>query len=291
MCDEKTEQDVEKYLHERRITRRDFSALSAGAALSLMLPSTVNAMSVTEREVLIDTPDGAADCYFVTPSEGKHAAVIFWPDILGLRPAFRQMGKRLAESGYSVLVVNPYYRTDKAPLVPLGGSFADPEIRSMLLPKARSLSADTCVTDGNAYVDWLDQQASVDSSRKMGTAGYCMTGSYTFRLAAARPDRVAAGASFHGGRLVTDQADSPHRLIKNARAEFLVAIAENDDESEPETKNVLRKAFEKANVKAEVEVYAGAMHGWCALDSRAYNEEQANRAWARMLDLFAKRLV
>lgn len=290
MCDEQTEQETLAYLKERGITRRDFNTLGAGATLSLLLPSSARAVSVTERDVLIDTPDGVADCYFITPGEGKHAAVVFWPDILGLRPAFRQMGKRLAEAGYSVLVVNPYYRTDKAPLVPLGASFADPEIRSLLMPKARSLSADTCVTDGNAFIDWLDQQPSVDTSRKVGTAGYCMTGSYTFRLAAARPDRVAAGASFHGGRLVSDEADSPHRLISKTKAEFLVAIAENDDERAPETKNVLRSAFAKANVTAEVEVYAGAMHGWCALDSRAYNAELADQAWLRMLALFAKQL-
>lgn len=291
MCDEQTEKETQAYLKNRGITRRDFNALGAGATLSLVLPAATGAQSVAEREVLIDTPDGVADCYYVSPSDGKHAAVVFWPDILGLRPAFRQMGKRLAESGYSVLVVNPYYRTDKAPLVPLGASFADPEIRELLMPKARSLTPDTCVTDGNAYVDWLDQQASVDSSRKVGTAGYCMTGSYTFRLAAARPDRVAAAASFHGGRLVTDSAESPHRLLNKTNAEFLIAIAENDDEREPDSKDVLRKAFEKANVAAEIEVYAGAMHGWCALDSRAYHAELADRAWARMLDLFAKQLA
>ncbi|MEM9209306.1 MAG: dienelactone hydrolase family protein, partial [Pseudomonadota bacterium] len=193
MCDDLTNKDVEEYLQRHGLTRRQFSIGSAGVALSLMLPPVANALDVVEKDVMIETPDGESDCYFVHPAEGAHAAVIVWPDIVSIRPAFRAMGKRLAESGYSVLVVNPYYRTYKGQIVPDGKTFRDPGIRDLLMPHARSLSPETCVTDGRAYVEWLDQQSSVDSSRRIGTTGYCMTGSYVMRLAAAIPDRIGAG--------------------------------------------------------------------------------------------------
>ena len=232
-----------------------------------------------------------ADCYFAHPAEGHHAAVLVWPDIVGLRPAFRMMGKRLAESGYSVLVVNPYYRQAAAPVVGEGASFQDEATRNILLPLARSLSAQTNRTDAKAFIAFLDDQPAVDTSRKIGTTGYCMGGPITVRTAAAVPQRVGAGASFHGGRLVTDGDDSPHLLIPQLQASFLFAIAENDDEREPDTKNVLRERFEAAGLAAEIEVYAGAMHGWCPPDSRVYNEQQAERAWARMLHLFSTALA
>jgi carboxymethylenebutenolidase len=201
------------------------------------------------------------------------------------------MGKRLAESGYSVLVVNPYYRTHKGQIVPDGKTFRDPGIRDMLMPHARSLSPETCVTDGRTFVKWLDAQPSVDTGRKIGTTGYCMTGSYTMRLAAAIPDRIGAGGSFHGGRLATDADDSPHLLVPQMKAGFLIAIAENDDERDPNAKVLLREAFDSAGVEAEIEVYAGAMHGWCPPDSAVYNEAQAERAWSRLLVLFEKELA
>lgn len=291
MCDELTVKDDEAYLSKAGISRRNFGKIGAGATLAMMLPPVANAQDVVEQEVMVSTPDGEADCYFVHPASGAHAAVIVWPDIMSIRPSFRLMGKRLAQSGYSVLVVNPYYRTVNGRITPEGGSFGDPAIREILMPHARSLSPETCVTDGRAFVKYLDQQAAVDTSKKIGTTGYCMTGSYTIRLAADMPDRIGAGGSFHGGGLVTDAADSPHLLASKVKAGMLIAIAENDDEKEPDAKNVLRASFDAAGVDAEIEVYAGAMHGWCPPDSAVYNEQQAERAWGRLLALFEKQLA
>ncbi len=292
MCDEETVEDNEKFLRQPgRLSRRQFNALTAGTALAMLLPRTADARDVTERDVRVQTPDGLADCYVVHPASGKHPGVIIWPDILGLRPAFRLMGKRLAESGYSVLVVNPYYRSAEAPVVPEGTSFQDPSFREIVLPLARELTAETHVTDARAFVRFLDQQTAVDTTRKIGTTGYCMGGAITMRTAAAVPDRVGAGASFHGGRLVTDGADSPHLLVPRMKAHFLFAIAQNDDERDPEAKKALRESFDKAGLPAEIEVYEGAMHGWCPPDSPVYNEAQAERAWSRLLVLFETALA
>jgi len=290
MCDDLTNRDVEAYLRNHGLNRRDFNKLGTSAALAMMLPAVANAVDVVEDDVMVPTPDGESDCYFVRPASGAHAAVIVWPDIVSIRPAFRAMGKRLAESGYSVLVVNPYYRTHRGQIVPDGKGFRDPGIRDLLMPHARSLSPETCVTDGRAYVEWLDAQESVDTNRMIGTTGYCMTGSYVMRLAAAIPDRIGAGGSFHGGGLATDSEDSPHLLAAQMKAGFLIAIAENDDERNPQEKVLLREAFDAAGVEAEIEVYAGTLHGWCPPDSAVHHEEQAERAWARMLDLFERRL-
>jgi carboxymethylenebutenolidase len=286
MCDELTNKDEEEYLKRPGLTRREFNGATAGLALAAMLPPVANALDVVEQDVMVPTPDGEADCYFVHPAAGKHAAVIVWPDIKGIRPGFRAMGKRLAESGYTVLVVNPYYRTHKGPLIAKGEYFRDPAVRERLMPHARSLSPETCVTDGRALVSWLDQQSAVDTDRKIGVTGYCMTGSYTMRLAAAMPERIGAGGSFHGGGLATDKPDSPHLLAPQMQAAFLIAIAENDDERNPGEKVLLREAFDKAGVEAEIEVYAGTLHGWCPPDSAVYDEEQAERAWGRLLALF-----
>lgn len=287
MCDETTERENDAFLARNgQISRRGFTVMTAGAAVAMMLPRTASAADITESDVSVPTPDGMADCYFVHPSAGKHPGVIVWPDIVGLRPAFRQMGKRLAESGYAVLVVNPYYRGAKAPVVAEGASFQDTATRDTLMPLARSLSAETTVTDAKAMVAFLDSQDAVDTSRKIGTTGYCMGGPFTMRTAAAVPDRIGAGASFHGGGLVSEEENSPHLLVPEMQASFLFAIAENDDERDPEAKNVLRQSFDDAGLAAEIEVYAGAMHGWCPPDSRVYNETQAERAWARLLVLF-----
>ena len=292
MCDENTVEDNEEFLRKSgSITRRQFTALTATATLATLLPQSANAADVIESEVSVPTPDGEADCYFVHPSSGKHPGVIVWPDIVGLRPAFRLMGKRLAEAGYSVLVVNPYYRTATAPVVGEGASFQDPATREILMPLARSLSADTNVTDAKAFVEFIDQQSSVDTSRKIGTTGYCMGGPITMRTAAAVPDRIGAGASFHGGGLVSDNPNSPHLLVPDMNAQFLFAIAANDDERDPTAKDVLRDTYADAGLAAEIEVYEGAMHGWCPPDSRVYNEVQAERAWARLLVLFDTALV
>jgi carboxymethylenebutenolidase len=215
--------------------------------------------------------------------------VLVWPDILGLRTAFRQMGKRLAESGYAVLTVNPFYRSKRAPVVPEGATF-DEATRGIVFPLAQQLNATTHVSDAKAFIAWLDQQPQVDKNRKVGTTGYCMGGPITMRTAAAVADRVGAGASFHGGGLVSQNPDSPHLLVPQMKAQYLFAVAQNDDARDPEAKNVLRDTFAKANLDAEIEVYP-ADHGWCPPDSQVYDMAQAEKAWARMLALFERALA
>ncbi len=292
MCDDRTVRESDDYLKGRNdLTRRRFTALSAGAGLSMLLPRGADAQEVTEQDVEVTTPDGVADCYFVHPASGRHPGVLVWPDILGLRPSYRQIGRRLAESGYSVLVVNPFYRSARSPVMPEGATFQDESVRNTVFPLARQLNADTHVTDARAFVDFLDVQAAVDPDRKMGTTGYCMGGPITMRTAWARADRIGAGASFHGGGLVTGRPDSPHLLVAEMDAHYLFAIAENDDDNDPEVKNVLRETFAAAGLPAEIEVYEGALHGWCSLDSSVYNEAQAERAWSRLLVLFETALA
>ena len=292
MCDERTFRDADAFLSRgETLTRREFGMLSAGIGLSVVLPAPALAVEVSGADVLVTTPAGEADAYFVHPTEGRHPGVLMWPDAYGLRPAKKQMATRLAQSGYSVLVVNPYYRKGRAPLPPPGVSFSDPEGRKLIVSLMGSLTPEAQVSDARAYVDYLDAQPSVDPKRQMGTLGYCMGGPITLRTAWARADRIGAGASFHGGRLVTDGEDSPHRLIPELDARYLFAIAENDDAQEPEVKDVLRRAFEERGLEAEIEVYAGALHGWCPPDHPVYNEEQAERAWSRLLVLFEKALV
>ncbi len=287
MCDEKTVDDWKQYLNRSEdLTRRQFGALSAGVGMAMFWSQAAGAVDVTDADIEVSTPDGVADCYFVHPSSGRHPGVLIWPDALGLRPTFKQMGKRLAESGYSVLVVNQYYRERKAPVAPEGASFADEDVRNTIRPLMGTLNPDTHVTDATAFVGFLDRQDAVDSNRKMGTMGYCMGGPITMRTAAALPDRIGAAASFHGGGLVTNAPDSPHLLVPKMKAHYLFAVAENDDERQPEAKNELRDAFAEAGLPAEIEVYEGAMHGWCPPDSRVYNEAQAERAWSRLLVLF-----
>jgi carboxymethylenebutenolidase len=287
MCDQDHFEDDKKAFEALGlVTRRQFGAL-VGAGISLMLPKVVNAVAVTEADVNVTTPDGTADCYFVHPTTGAAAAVLFWPDIFGLRPAVRQMGKRLAESGYSVLVVNPFYRTKKAPTAPAGAATPIADVR----PLAQSLNETTQMTDAKAFVAWLDQQPSVAKNRKVGTQGYCMGGPIAFRTAAAVPDRIGAVASFHGGGLVNETPNSPHLLAAKTKAQFLICIAANDDQRSPNEKNVLKETFAKASLPAEIEVYEGAAHGWCPPDSGVYNEPQAEKAWSRLLALYGKALA
>jgi carboxymethylenebutenolidase len=284
MCDQDHfEEDCQEQESLGLVTRKQFGML-LGAGVSMLLPQVANAAAVTESDVTITTPDGSADAYFVHPATGSAPGVLIWPDIFGLRPAFRQMGKRLAESGYSVLVVNPFYRTQKAPTAKNGGGTPIQEV----MPMARTLNATTHMTDAKAFVEWMDKQASVAKNRKVGTQGYCMGGPIAFRTAAAMPDRVGAVASFHGGGLVrADAPDSPHLQASKTSARFLVAIANNDDSRAPEEKNVLKETFAKAKLSAEIEVYEGA-HGWCPPDSRVYSEPLAEKAWARLLALYSK---
>jgi carboxymethylenebutenolidase len=287
MCDQDHfEKDRQEYENLGRVTRKQFGIM-LGAGMAMMLPKVANAVAVVESEVNVTTSDGVADCYFVHPASGTAPGILVWPDIFGLRPAFRQMGKRLAESGYSVLVVNPFYRIKKAPTADAGSATPIEQLR----PLAQTLSETTHMTDAKAFAGWLDRQPSVAKSRKLGTQGYCMGGPIAFRSAAAVPDRVGAVASFHGGGLVTDKPNSPHLQAARSKAQFLIAIAENDDMRSPNDKSVLQETFAKANLPAEIEVYKGAAHGWCPPDSHVYNEPQAEKAWRRLLELYGKALA
>jgi carboxymethylenebutenolidase len=281
MCDQDHfEEDLKKY------SRREVGTLAAVLGVAAVLPRSAHAVDVQERDVAIETPDGECDAYFVTPTAGPHAAVLVWPDIFGLRPAMREMGKRLAEEGYSVLVVNPFYRQTKAPSAPNGASTPIAQV----MPQMQALNATTHTTDAKAFIAWLDAQPEVDTSKRIGTIGYCMGGPIVMRTAAAVPDRVGAGGSFHGAALVTDGPESPHLLIPQMQGQFLIAVAENDDMRDPEAKNVLREAFAAAGLQAEIEVYPAA-HGWCPPDMQVYDEQQSERAWSRMLAMFETALA
>jgi carboxymethylenebutenolidase len=288
MCDQDhSQEDLLKFEALGLVTRRQFGVL-LGAGVAMMLPQVKNPVAVTESEVNIMTPDGTADGYFVHPSTGTAPGVLVWPDIFGLRDSFHKMGKRLAESGYSVLVVNPFYRVKKAPTAEKG---AATPIQG-LLPLMQGIQNPALqATDAKAFIGWLDKQASVAKNRKMGTQGYCMGGPIAFRTAAAMPDRVGAVASFHGANLVSDGPDSPHLMVAKTKAQLLVAIAANDDMTRPNDKTVMKDTFTKANLKAEIEVYAGAQHGWCPPDSGVYNEAQAEKAWSRLLALYGQALA
>lgn len=296
MCDEQVFANHDEFARRTGdLTRREFGVLSAGVGLAAIWPPAAEAagerLEVVGQDVEVVTPDGRADCHFVHPLKGRHAGVILWPDAFGLRPMMKQMGRRLAESGYAVLVVNPYYRKQKAPFLPEGASFADPPTRDKIMAMMATLSPATHAADAKAFVDHLDAQPSVDRGRKLGTMGYCMGGPITLRTAAARPDRIGAAASFHGGGLVTDKPDSPHALASKMKASFLIAISEDDDQKEPHAKDVLRETFAKQGLEAEIEVYVGALHGWCPPDMPVYDEEKAERAWSRLLALFGRALA
>lgn len=287
MCDHDAMDVMQK---AGELNRRQFGALGVGASVIAMLPRAANAADVSESEVTIKTPDGTCDAHFVHPKTGAHAAILVWPDIFGLRDPFRQMSKRLAEYGYSVLTVNPFYRTQKAPTAPPNPNFQDPATREALFKLAGTLNATTHVTDTKAFVAWLDEQKQVDKKKKIGTEGYCMGGPMVLRAAATRADRIGAAATFHGGGLTTKNPDSPHLGIAQSKASYLIAIAENDDKQDPTSKDILRKTFDDAKRPAEIEVYA-AQHGWCAIDSAVYKKDQAEKAWARKIELYKKALA
>jgi carboxymethylenebutenolidase len=286
MCDQDHfEQDRLDFEARGLVTRKQFGKM-LGVGVAMMLPKVANAVTVSESDVNVKTPDGTAEGYFVHPATGTAPGVLVWTDIFGFRPAFKQMSKRLAESGYSVLVVNPFYRVKKAPTAEKGSATPIPS----LMPLAQSLNETTHMTDAKAFIAWLDQQPSVAKNRRMGVQGYCMGGPIAFRTAAAVPDRIGAVGSFHGGGLVTEMPNSPHLQASKTKAQFLIAIAANDDMRSPNEKNVLKETFSKANLPAEIEVYEGAAHGWCPPDSQVYNEAQAEKAWARLLALYGKAL-
>jgi carboxymethylenebutenolidase len=283
--------DLDEFARRAALTRRQFGAMAVGASLAALLPRAAHAMETAGAALDIRTPDGVADAYFVHPVNGTHPAVLMWPDIFGLRPAFKAMATRLAESGYAVLVFNPFYRTRRAPTAPEHPDFNDPPTRDALMALAHSLVPATVVTDAKAFSGFLDNQSVVDARRKMGTMGYCMSGPFAIRTAAACADRIGAVATFHGGGLVTKGPDSPHALIPQTRAHYLIAIAANDDERDPGAKIALRESFNRAHLTAEVEVYAGTQHGWCPPDSMVYNHDQAEQAWERLLGLLNRSLT
>ncbi len=296
MCDQHSVDDmIELNKRSGDWTRRQLGQAGLGTAAAFLVPAGANAggkaLAVKEAEISIKTPDGTADTYFVHPASGRHPAVLIWTDILGLRPAFRQMARRLAESGYSVLVPNPFYRTRPAPIVPPGATLQDEKTRSALFALMGTLSAQTHLTDAKAFIAFLDAQPAINTRRKIATIGYCMGGPIVLRTAGAFASRIGAAASFHGGGLVTEKPDSPHLYIKQMRGQALIAIADNDDKRSPADKDLLRQTFAAANQPAEIEVYAGAMHGWCPPDSIAYNKDAAEKAWSRMLAMFDKALA
>ncbi|HKY89638.1 MAG TPA: dienelactone hydrolase family protein [Nevskiaceae bacterium] len=289
MCEK---DDLEAFARlDQGVTRRRFGLMTLGAGFAAALPGLARGVETKGQDVDIPTSAGTADAHFVHPASGRHPGVLIWPDIMGLRPAFKSMATRLAESGYAVLVVNPFYRLKPAPTSTPPVDLNNPETRKALLGMKDTLTPETTQVDAKAFVAFLDQQGPVDTGRRIGTAGYCMGGALVMRTAAAVPDRVGAGATFHGGGLATDAPDSPHRLIPGMKAQFLIAIAANDDEKEPAAKDMLRTAFAQAKLPAEIEVYAGTKHGWCPPDSHVYDADQAEKAWGRMLALFGRALA
>ncbi|HTQ36000.1 MAG TPA: dienelactone hydrolase family protein [Steroidobacteraceae bacterium] len=281
MCD----QDYANQLLPGALSRREFGKLGLGAGFAALLPRAADAAEVTESHVDIRTPDGTCDAHFVHPVAGAHAAVLVWPDIFGLRPAFETMGKRLAESGYAVLTVNPFYRQQKAP------TSTSTTFNQGMMQMMNALTADGEVRDAQALIAWLDTQKAVDTKKKIGTTGYCMGGPFVLRTAGTVPGRVGAAATFHGASLTTKNPDSPHLQIAKSKASYLICIADSDDQKDPTSKDILNKTFEDAKLPHEVEVYKGAQHGWCAIDTQAYNKDLAEKAWARQLALFSKALA
>jgi carboxymethylenebutenolidase len=286
MCDELTAADNARFLAEA-MSRRAFGAAAAVAGIGILLPVPANALAIKGRDVTITTPDGTADAYFVAPASGKHPAVLVWPDIMGLRPAFRQMADRLAQSGYAVLTVNQFYRSTRAPFVQPGQGF-DAALGEKVGPWRKLLAPEAVTRDGKAFVAWIDKQPEVDSKRGIGTTGYCMGGPMVMLTAAGSPGRVRAGATFHGGGMASDEMLA---RIPQMKASYLVAIAANDDAKAPDDKEKLRAAFAAAKLPAEIEVYQDTLHGWCPPDSKVYNQAQADRAWQRLIALFDKALA
>jgi carboxymethylenebutenolidase len=277
------------------VSRRGFIARSIAAGLVVATgPSIAAELAVIESDVTVKTPDGTCDAAFVHPASGAYPGVILWADALGLRPTIRDMAKRLAADGYSVLVPNPFYRVSKAPQFMTAATldFKKPETMDRIRPLMSSITAAGAVEkDAPAYVAFLDAQPQVDNAKKIGTQGYCMGGALVVRTAAAAPERIGAGASFHGGALVTDKPDSPHLLAPKIKARMYFGIAQNDDQRQPTAKDVLKETFAKAGVPAEIEVYP-AKHGWCVPDmpvedgASVYDKAQAERAWGKLLALY-----
>lgn len=299
MADEKPDRDSNEGTPEDP-SRREFVAMSIAAGLAAAAGSASAAdLPVVEKNVEVKTPDGVCDAAFIHPASGSHPAVLIWPDAFGLRPSMRDIGKRIAAEGYSVLVPNPFYRLAKAPVIqdPSSFSFQNPADMAKLQPLMASINAaGAAEKDATAYIAFLDAQSQVNKARKIGTQGYCMGGPLVVRTAATLPDRIGAGASFHGGGLVTNNPNSPHLLAPKIKARMYFGIASNDDMRQPDAKDKLREAFAAAKVPAEIEVY-DSLHGWCVPDmplqngKPIYNKPDAERAWAKLVALYKSALV
>ena len=287
-------------MDDNGINRRDFVSMTVGAGM--VLATGVQGLAqqrLVETNVTIKTPDGVCDAAFIHPAAGAFPAVIIWPDAFGLRPSMRDMAKRLAGDGYSVLVPNPFYRVAKSPVFENASNFnfGDPEQRAKLTPLMGSINAaGAAERDATAFVQWLDAQQQVDKAKKIGTQGYCMGGPLVVRTAATIPSRIGAGGSFHGGGLVTATPDSPHLLASKIKARMYFGVAANDDMQQPDAKVKLKEAFEAAKVPVEVEVYSQSQHGWCVADMPSqpqpiYNKADADRAWGKLLALYKAGLV
>jgi carboxymethylenebutenolidase len=298
--------DDNKHDHEKNdgtsneLSRRDFVAFTVAAGLAATMGSVAEAaLTVVETNVTVKAPDGMCDAAFIHPTTGSYPGVLIWPDAFGLRPAMRDIGKRIAAEGYSVLVPNPFYRLAKAPVFadPSSFNFANPADMAKLQPLMASVNAAGAgEKDAVAYIAFLDAQSQVNKAKKIGTQGYCMGGPLVVKTAAALPNRVGAGASFHGGGLVTDNPDSPHLLAPKIKARMYFGIASNDDMRQPDAKDKLKAAFAAAKVPAEIEVYPGAQHGWCVPDMPAgngpiYSKPDAERAWGKLVALYKMALA
>ena len=286
MCDDEIHQGV---ITEVKLSRRGFGL--AGVAVA-GLAGEARAAAVVERDVDVRTPDGTADAALFYPQgRGSWPAVLIWPDVVSLRPVFRQMGQRLAAEGYVVLVPNLYYRVKRAPVVEPGFNFGDPAQREKITPMRATVTPEGTMRDAKAYLAFLDAQRQTARRKKAGVQGYCMGGPLAFRTAAAVPDRIGAVASFHGGGLTADEADSPHRLVPRTRAEYLVLIADNDDARDPKSKETLKAALDAAGRPSKVEVYKDSPHGWTVPGGQSYRPGTAERAWAELLSLYQRALT
>ena len=288
MCDSDNHQG---FIVDTSMTRRSVVLTLSSVAAATALPRMAMAAGVTETDVMVPTADGKADAVLFHPAgAGSWPAALMWPDILGLRPVFREMGRRLAASGYTVLVPNPFYRVKRAPIVTGPFDFGNPQDRAKLDGIRDALTDAAIDRDATAFIAFLDRQKQTDRRKPAGVQGYCFSGPLAFHTAAARSDRIRAVATFHGGGLVTDKPDSPHLLIPKTNASFVVAIAHNDDQKQPEAKDVLKAAFAAAKRPAIVEVYP-ADHGWCVPGSQTYDQASAERAWAELLRLYRSSLA
>jgi carboxymethylenebutenolidase len=288
MCDSDNDGS---FVVDTSFTRRSVVLTISSVAAVAGLPTAALAANVTETDVMVPTPDGSADAVLIHPAgSGSWPAALMWPDILGLRPVFREMGRRLAAEGYVVLVPNPFYRTKRAPIVTGEFDFNDPKQVQPLLALKATLTDAAVDKDAAAFIKFLDAQKQTNRRKGAGVQGYCFSGPYAFHTGAVRSDRIRAVGSFHGGGLVTKDANSPHLLIPKTKASFVVAIARNDDQKQPDAKDILKAAFAAAKRPAVVEVYP-ADHGWCVLGSQAYDHASAERAWAELLRLYRANLA